>query len=334
MNRQAHIVLCTNADSEVGMGHAVRCAGLLNQVTTKHRLTVLGGDSILTTFFPFSKYINVTDWVNIDLAEMELNKVDLVLVDIPIYKARNWAAFRYPDSILVAIDDHGGSVAADIIFNGTVMPDYHHYKKINPSSLYYIGPKYALIRPEFKNTKWRGEGSNALCILIGSGADARNWVMELVRGGSRQFLPLKVNLIVNNAFESRLELENLCEKGDIQLHVGLDAENIAKLFSISAVALVTAGTGLYEAIASGVPVVAFPQISDLSSQAEWFSSRGACIDLTINGCKVSDAVSAINLLSKDQCLVNIMRRSQEECFDGGGMVRVAKILDNILEKLK
>ena len=333
MNDEPHIVLCTNVDSDVGMGHAVRCAGLFKQITVKHSLTVIGGSDLLCNLFPYSNYINVNDWVNIDWSVMGLPKVDLVLADIPIYKARNWTRLRYPGSLLVAIDDHGGAVSADIIFNGTVMPEHHHYIETNPSSLYYIGPEYALIRPEFAATHWQGEGSNALCILIGSGAAATDWVFNLVRGGLNQFLSQNVNLIVGNAFESQSELADLCNDGGIRLHVGLDAEKIAKFFSMSAVALVTAGTGLYEAIASGVPVVAFPQIPDLSSQSAWFASRGACIDLTIERSNASDAIAAINLLFREPGSNLKMRKCQKECLDGGGMIRVAKILDNVLGKL-
>jgi len=335
MNRNinSHIVLLTEGGIDVGMGHVIRCSRLLQLLKRPFELSVVSCGASLIKYFPKATHKSVDSWLHINWSHFNFEKVDFILCDIPIYKECNWFQFRYKDAIVIAIDDHGGMVPADIIFNGTVMPEYHVYENVEMKRTFYIGSKYSLVHPIFSSTPWTGLFSGILTILIGSGDDARNWILNIISHRTERFAAAKVNLIIGNAFTGFTELESLCKLSDVSLFRNLEAYEVAHLFSTSEVALVTAGTGLYEAVATGVPVVAFPQIMDLCPQATWFSERGACHNLTINQPSPNSAILAVNTLINSPEDLLFMSTCQNSCFDGQGMIRVASILDQLLGDL-
>jgi len=328
--RTPHLVLCTEADAEVGLGHAVRCAGLLEALTTSHMLTVIGGGPILASLFPHARHLNAPDWTRIDWHMLSLQSVDLVLADIPFYRPRDWSRVRHADAPLVVIDDHGGKIEADVIFNGTVLPEYHHYDACLSLEKLYVGPDYALIRPNFAATSWLGPSSDIVTIVIGSGAQAQDWALSLARLGSGAFNGSQVRLVTSRSFDALEKLQTLCAQGGIELHLSLSASKLAQMLSESGVALVTAGMLLYETVASGVPTVAYPQIPDLTREAAWFADRGACINLGLHNNHPELAAKAVNELLTNPQVARVMSHIQRSLIDGHGISRVAKILDNLL----
>jgi len=325
-----NVALCTGADYTVGMGHAIRSSGLLSQLKLNFNLYVLGKGNSLAQFFPKSICIEIADWSEFAWDAIEIPPLDIVLVDMPFYYDVNWPSLRILGTPLLVIDDHGGYKPADIIINGTVLSEYHNYdERCNPTAI-YKGPMYSLIRPEFASKPWQGIDSNTVTILVGSGVESRDWIMAIARIGASQFDAGIVQIVVGRLFDGINELEGICREGRFKLHIGVGAASLAEMFSSSAVALVTAGTGLYEAVASGIPVVSFPQIQDLVKESAWFSQRGACLDLTIDCPEPKDAALAVNYLLNDRNASILMNKCQSKCLDGRGMVRAANIIEDIL----
>ena len=331
MKLPAHIVLCTEADADVGLGHAVRCAGLLRALRREYKLTVMGGGSLLRQFFPAANHVPAPNWTQLDWTRMDLPRPDLVLADIPVYRQRDWDRVRCPGAALVAIDDHGGCVPADLVINGTVMPEYQRYDTSRPPNRLCVGPAYALIRPEFAATPWQGATSTVVTAMFGSGAQAREWALALAAAGSTSLRGRRLRLVVGNGFDALTLLGSLCANRGIELQVGLSAVALAPLVAGSAAMLVTAGMGLYESVAAGVPVVAYPQIADLCSQAAWFAHRGACINLGLGNAAPETATRALVALLADPQALRAMSDRQRTLLDGRGVARVAALLDTLLE---
>ena len=328
-----NIALCTEANSFVGMGHAVRCAGLLRLIEIPFKLTVIGIGETLREFFIDATHVQVDNWVTLDPAKIN-KSYDLLIADIPFYRPRDWNKLRIYSSNFVVIDDHGGSIPADVIINGTILPEYHNYDNAHTSINIYKGAHYSLVRPEFSMNPWKGPDSSLVSILVGSGDKARDWIIDIAKIGASQFNVEKVKIIVNRNFDTLNILHNFCKKGNIELYYGLSAIELADTLSNSTAALVTAGTGLYEAISTGVPVVAYPQIFDLVKEAAWFANLGACYDLTISQPSPITASKAINSLVKNKNASIEMNKLQSLCLDGKGMIRAAKILSDILRNSK
>lgn len=331
MKSRSHIVLCTEANSVVGTGHAVRCAGLLHALPIAYDLTVLGDGPLLQGLFPAAVLRVTHDWTTLDWQELGLPRVDLVLADIPYCRPRDWDRVRCPDAPLVAIDDYGGLVSADVVINGTVLPQYHRYDPARSPGRLCAGPDWALVRPEFAATPWQGTTSTTLIGVVGSGAEARDWALGIAAIGARQFNAKHVRLVVSGAFDAMSQLRDACQLGDIDLHFGVSAAELSQLLATSSAALVTAGMVLYESVTTGVPVVTYPQIADLVGEAAWFAEHGACIDLGLPNSSPQQAARAVNRLIADTAAAQAMSERQHALLDGHGIARAAALLMELLE---
>jgi len=333
-----HIVLCCEADEEVGMGHAIRCAGLLALILSampeEPELTVLGSSLVFNNCFPAARFFPAPQWSCMDWAQYDLPKVDLVMADIPFYRPRDWHKVRHPSASLVVIDDHGGVVPADLVINGTVLPSYHEYHPPLPRRV-CAGAEFALIRPEFASIHWQISNSQGVTVIAGGGQQAREWlfgIMHLLNQlGPAAFADRHVTVVVGATFDAMGPLKILCQTCRVSLRTGLSSKELARLMVYSEVVLVTAGMVLYEAIALGVPAVAYPQIADLMPEAAWFASRGACIDLGAEGNTINRALVAVRYLLANQEEARAMSSQQRKLLDGRGMERAVKEIINLLE---
>jgi spore coat polysaccharide biosynthesis predicted glycosyltransferase SpsG len=325
-NKSKHIVLCTEANHEVGLGHAVRCAGLLRLVKLPFKLTVVGNGPLLQEFFPHAQQIGMTGWTYLDWSQWALASVDLVLADIPFYRDRDWERIRFAGAPLAVIDDHGGDIPADIVINGTVLPENHSYIGSRRPLRLFTGGDYALIRPEFVATPWHGMGSGRVTIVVGGGDRARDWVLSLAISARSTFTANKLDIVVGSAFPEMDRLRAICQTEGIELHTGLPAAVLAARLAASAAVLITGGMILYEAMAVRVPAVVFPQIQDLVPEAAWFATRGACFDLGHDNMSPIDAAYLINKILADPGLSMSMSERQRQLIDGHGMERAARIL--------
>jgi len=333
-----HITLCCEADEEVGMGHAVRSSALLSLLSSKMsnelELTLIGSNIFIDKLFPEAYKISSPDWSNLNWEKYQLPKIDLVLADIPFYRNRDWKKIRHPTAPLVVIDDHGGIIPADLVINGTVLSSYHKYHNPLPKQV-LAGAKFALIRPEFASKKWEAQKAQGVTIIIGSGNQARKWILGIMQiygqVGSAAFANRPVTVVVGSTFVGTDQLAEICKNYEIVFHTGLSSLAIAELLALSEVALVTGGMVLYEAITIGVPTVTYPQIPDLIQEAAWFASKKACINLGADNNPCNQALVEVrDLLSKKEEAIG-MSLIQRKLLDGLGMQRVANEILKLLD---
>lgn len=94
---------------------------------------------------------------------------DVVMVDHPYLGLKSWRIFSTGGCPVIAIDDVGGPVIADVILNGTVLDAYHHYPHMADRNFIHCGGKYALINPCFGERRWKNPPDASLITVIGSG---------------------------------------------------------------------------------------------------------------------------------------------------------------------
>jgi spore coat polysaccharide biosynthesis predicted glycosyltransferase SpsG len=87
---------------------------------------------------------------------------------------------------------------------------------------------------------------------------------------------------------------------------------------------------LYEAITSGVPVLANPQLYDMKSEVNWFAERGACCNIEAIAWDSFELVNKINDFLSDTKSAGLMSLRQRELLDGLGIKRVSRIIEDLL----
>lgn len=323
------IILCTEANPEVGYGHIVRCAGLLNLLTFEHSLTVVGAVDSTRFFNVPSKVVCVHDWLTLDWASLGIAQADLIIVDLPFYRVRAWNRFRLGAAKVLAVDDYGGDLHADVVINGTVVDDYHHYPRA-AKCVFLLGPQYTLIRSDFAAKPWVGATATDVSFVIGSGDEARKWAFFLARHIAPYWRDRTVHFVVGHGFDDIPALRHVCESAGLCLHVGLSGSDLAELLSHSALAITTGGMILYEAVAIGAPLMVFPQMDDMNIEVDWFSCRGACIDVKAFAYDAAQMLSVASLQLGDGLSMQNMSARQRALIDGRGMHRAFSTVMRLL----
>lgn len=325
------VLLRVDANSMVGMGHATRLSALVGLLRTRCDLVVAGNDETLKSAFPHTP---IRALVSEDSPEfrkvLETFKPALVIVDLPPSGARPWEMIRDWTSVpIVALDDEGGELDADLIINGTVLEQYHRYKC--PSGARVLcGVQYSMIRPVFSAHPWQ-RANTSVAIVVGSGEHAEAWALMLTSGTVNMTTWGMVRMVVGPSFQEYSRLESLCQQIGIHLQQAISGEALASLISNSAVALITGGMIVYETLAMGVPAVVFPQVPNLVPEAKWFSDQGAILDLKYDGGMDPIAVEeAVGSLLRNRKAALAMSAVQRSMVDGRGLHRAAAAVDALL----
>lgn len=328
------LLLRLDSGSDIGHGHAVRVEGLLAQMHSAIEPLVLGSVENLPGLLANAE---VHAWTGDDpdrqLQSMMELRPDALLVDLPARSDRPWHRFRQAGVPIIAIDDEGGDIDADMIVNGTAYDEFHHYRRRSSEPRYLIGPSYALIRPQFAASPWRNPQARRLAVIIGSGERARTWAIELANNGLDGIALDSIDLVVGASFSDPDALRRGLEMRGIAVnaHQGLDARRLADLMANSTIALMTGGMIVYEALAVGLPAVVFPNVANLIPEVNWFATRGYVRDLGYEAAMDMECVrtNLVSLLSDRDAAV-AQSVAGRRLVDGLGMQRVAKAIDELL----
>ena len=316
----------------VGLGHAVRVRGVVDLIAPRPDLVLAGAGDGLEDWFPGVRRVPVGG--EADFAALcEAERPDAVLIDLPAYPAGLFATLRRQSIPILCIDDVGGEVDADLIVNGTVLDQYHHYPPVPPGGVRLIGGAYTLVRPAFGASPWTAPSRPAVAIVIGSGDRARDWAFRLLSPELDRRDWGSVTMVVGAAFRDRERLAEAVREAGVVLRHGLAAPELAGLLASASVALITGGMIVYEALAVGVPMVVFPQIENLIPEAAFLAAGGMIEDLGFGGGMKLDMVqAAIAGLTGDPARQQDMSRRQRSLIDGKGMERVAAAISHFLRE--
>jgi spore coat polysaccharide biosynthesis predicted glycosyltransferase SpsG len=329
------ILVRLDANHCIGLAHAIRVAGTLSLLEALREITVVGDGELLAEFFPNAcRYLTALDDRHRFPALAAELRPDLVIVDHPHPGEGFWRALRASigDVPLVAIDDFGGDIDADVVINGTVLDEYHHYPCLGSEARLLAGGRYSLLRRDFGENRWRDPTDTAVTIVVGSGERAREWAHLLASGVIDMRRWGRVRMIVGRAFPDMPRLREECAGSGIVLQSGLSGREMAQAMAEASVVLMTGGMVVYEALAVGVPAVVFPQLDNLIPEARWFAARNCIVDLGFErGMDARTIGDAVAVLLADPAKRAAMSRAQQEVIDGQGMRRAAVEIDRLLQ---
>lgn len=321
------LLIRLDANNNVGYGHVIRTASLLEQIETPLSPVFVGtlddAPVAIAEMLPYSS--NAGGALNEAIAAV---KPDAILIDLPAWVDRPWAAFRRAGVPVIAIDDEGGRVDADLIVNGTALDEYHRYQGPGPPAQQLIGPRYVLLRAPFAARRWRLPGAPRLLVVIGSGERAHDWAHKLADGGFDGLPVAAIDIVVGAAFPDPRSLKR---SEIVTVHQNLPAERLAELMAEASVGLMTGGMVVYEALAVGLPVAAFPQVANLVPEIAWFAARGSVSDLGYDdGMDMRLVRERVMALLGNKAAAAAQSAAGLAIIDGQGSRRVARAIDALL----
>ena len=323
------VILCIEANATVGFGHLVRCAAILNQLSSDCELTLVGDVQDTSIFKQAVNVVACSEWQSMDWVAMGISHADVVLVDLPLHRAVNWSCFRKISSKVVAVDDYGGDIDADVIVNGSVIQQLHHDPK-RSSQLICAGPDYALVRPDFAMTPWKAHLDSSLCMVIGSGQPALEWAFFLVEQVAPLLKGSRLSMVVGGGFARWDDLLASCRQQKVNLCRHLSAAEMAEVLANASLVLATAGMIVYESVVVGVPLMAYPQLPEMKPEAEWFAQQQACITIEVEAWDAQALSALIKQTVHDHDNLRRISSIQRQIMDGQGVKRVSLLIDQWL----
>lgn len=333
-NLPVRLLLRIDAGHQLGFGHAVRSSALVDALASRTELVVAGDDlDALARFFPTARLRSVER--DSLVAILDSVRPDVVLVDLPRHTPELWSALRGPGRPVIAVDDEGGELTADLVINGAVPDAYHCYPALRPGGKALTGPSYTLLRPAFGVTPWRDPETPSVTVVVGSGERARDWAFALVGDALDRTAWGKVSMVVGAAFPERETLRQACDHAGVRLLSGLDAPALADLLAGSRVALITGGMITSEALAVGAPAIVFPQVPNLIPEAAWLAARGAIRDLGFDGgMDMARVGTEVGALQRDRAEARAQSARARALIDGRGLERAAQAVETLLEGVR
>ncbi len=309
------LVVRADASPEIGAGHAMRVIAL------GETWCATGGDCVLVV-------ASLPDWLEREAKQrgVEVRRLpardtdDDRFASMPVVEDAEWVVVddyrftlkhqqRLPAERLVVVDDHNrvGRCEAAWIIDQNVGAEARaqRYREDAPGAGLMLGPRYALLRSEFRDRSSPGVVGPASRVLVTLGGappaearDLRDAVVEL------------------------LERRGV----HVDALTGSDHDVVRRMRDADVV-LSAAGTTVWELCALGVPTVLMSIADNQQPVARQVQDAGAAVDLgwyeDLDPTSVADAVSR---LLGDDAARSKMSHAARALVDGRGAARVVRAL--------
>lgn len=347
-----HLVIRADATARAGTSHLMRCLALAQGwQATGGRVLLVGecsSDALreraclagvqmlrLPAVHPHAGDLQATLEALRRAAEAEDLPGGRLVVDAPHLPPAYLDAVRREGHGLLAIDDHAAhpSYPADVVVNPNAHAAHLRYR-VSPGATLLLGPRYALLRPEFH--AWREprrrypDAARRILVAMG-GVDAGNSALQVVRALDRvrpDGMEAIVLLGAHNPHEEtlRIEVERRGLAGQVKLR--RSPEDLPRWMAWADLAVCSPGTASLELAFLGVPMAIAVNGPGQESIAGGLQEAGAAVYLGMPARTGHEALAArLGRLIHDTEARARMSRRGRRLVDGGGCARVVAMLD-------
>lgn len=256
--------IITDMGGKVGSGHFYRCLAI-SQELIKHKKKVIfliknKKDFVAQlhkTKFPYYVINRKSDlkWAN--YCENFLSNVEVVIIDMPSQNEM-YSKIFHKKSKTVVIDDVGGkTLYADIVFNGQIVNKFHKYQNKNKTTKFFLGPKFMILRNDFKKIKklsFPKQKTIKKILLTFGGSDEEN----IAKSISSFFV--EKNFFVTIIAGSSHPYKKLVNEFRNYSHINIKTSipNMASLFAKQDIVISSSGITSYELANLGIPCILIP----------------------------------------------------------------------------
>lgn len=189
------------------------------------------------------------------------DKLDLLVVDHYSFDIK-WETklSQYTKKMMVIDDLANRSHDCDILLDQNLYGDMHNrYKGLVPEKCrLYLGPHYALLRPEFwkaRNNMRKRDGTVKRIFVFFGGADPTNETKKALEAIKMLNRPdIKIDVVVGSSNPQKLKIANICESiPNTEYHCQVD--NVAELMVKADLAIGAGGSATWERCSVGLPAI-------------------------------------------------------------------------------
>ncbi|NOS67203.1 MAG: UDP-2,4-diacetamido-2,4,6-trideoxy-beta-L-altropyranose hydrolase [Candidatus Peribacteraceae bacterium] len=334
------IIFRTDASTEIGTGHVMRCIALAQTMKD-------AGDDVTFVSAGLEERLKKEEMEAMGIAAKPYDDEDAretarhakqtgaewVVVDGYDFGADYQAALKREGVKVLFLDDYGhaGSYCADIVLNQNVSAREEWYKKKGPETRLLLGPRYAMLRREFRAWKDRrkertGPVQNILVTL--GGTDPHHVTAQVIDAVGKTAFPGTVTVVIGSGNPHLRELRHQAAASKVSIGLVANASDMPVRMAESDFAIAAAGTTSWELLCMGVPfltgafaenqvaVAAALEKQGLAKNAGWYPDISE-----------DDLVRLISQLIHDEHWRAEHSRKGIETIDGEGVVRVLQAMN-------
>lgn len=336
-----NIAIRADGGHSIGMGHIMRCVALAQALQDKgcRVYFIVQPDPAVEAVL--KKRLNDDagvisieshDDLNDELGSLEdilcCHAIEVLVVDH--YGADQAYLIETKNMVdeLVSIDDlNFFAFPSDIVINGNIYAPDMEYKSLYGNTKFLLGPRYLLVREEFRNLPKRCAKEKVERILVTmGGSDLMGLTAKALRVLQGIGSDIAVDVVMGAAFNDKDAVEiEVSRMSNVNLLY--DVDDMAELMLKADLAISAAGSTLYELAACGVPTIALVQADNQVAMAESMDKAGCIVNLGWGDrVDLADMKHVIKTLTEDKINRQHMADAGQSMVDGLGAMRCAKIL--------
>lgn len=325
MTPHVSVLFRVNADATLGVGHVSRCRSLMQALSMlcTCRFAVMTNSRDIVR--------SLLSGIDCDLYEVgeaiQGSRFDIAVVDVPGGLNEN---FHDIAGLLVCVDDSGvGLRDQDILISPNLL-DLPRPAGMSEER-YWTGQ--VIIHPDFSmqcsQPVHMTHGLSELLVCFG-GSDPCGITLRAVNVLKQLNEDVLIRIVLGAAFQRDEKLEYLLAH-DARFIVERNIPDMARALRKADVALISGGTLLYEACASGVPSVVICQNNEQQAEADVAQAAGAAISLGTNANVLDeDILATVERLLGDTALRHKMACQGISLVSPDGATRLAaRLLSNL-----
>jgi len=359
------VVIRADSSYAIGSGHVIRCLSLADELIKYgynvlficrelpgHQIELIRQRGFTVYSLPFvkiSKYEakkEYSDWLGAtwqedyketkDIIKINYTKISWLIVDHYTLDYEWESAFRKITNRILVIDDLANRKHdCDLLLDQNLYPDAEnrYTKLLGKNYLSLLGPKYALLRPEFFEMRNQNKISknNLFRILIFfGGSDATNETTKALAAiESLNDLSMYIDVVVGVAHAHKEEIKKICAKmNNVSYHS--PAKNMAELMLLADLAISGGGSTTWERCCLGLPSLTINVVEHQMAITAGVENIGAAINLGLaNDVSVQLLCSSIRKVMSDTQALENMRLSGMQLVDGLGVSRVVEAMNKL-----
>lgn len=359
-----NIVFRTDASLQIGTGHVMRCLTLADElrqreavvsfICREHPGNLIGliegkGYRVKQLPQPSSEFLATSEdvahsaWLGVPwqqdatetLAALGEAQPAWLIVDHYALDRRWEQTLRPSVGKIMVIDDLADRAHdCDLLLDQNLYQDMEtRYDQLVPATCAkLLGPKYALLRPEFalarKNLRQRDGQVRRILVFFG-GVDPTNETAKAVHAlASIADRPFAVDVVVGSGNPHKQQIENLCAEHE-GFHYHCQVDNMAELMAAADLAIGAGGTATWERCAVGLAAIVISVAENQRELAEMSARNGLCFYLGKPKILPATSDNLLHILRVCLDFHETLRHYSVNCLklvDAIGTNRVANIL--------
>ena len=281
---------------------------------------------------PHARWLHTSQAHDADqtLAAMGEGTWDWLVVDHYALDHRFETPLRAACQYVMVIDD-----LADRTHDCDVLLDQNFYHdqnqrylgKVPPTCQLLLGPKFALLRSEFREMRKtipvRSDSVRNILVFFG-GVDSQNFTSLALQILIDLNFTATVDVVIGQQHPHKEKIQQVCAKQNFTCHV--QTHQIAALMAKADVAIGAGGTSVWERFCMGVPSVCIATADNQRQQLTDLQDAGLLLALTdVSNAKIFLTQTITKLISTANYL-HVLSQQGSTLVDGTGVIQVLAVL--------